>query len=794
MTAVTSRVKPSKKTPDHSDHPMFRMSGLSFWIGLVIVVLALMSGFATYVILTGLTSIVPTNDVVFLVLFINALAVTAMLGVIVWQMWGLWRAWLRKAAGSRLHVRIVALFSVIAVVPAIILAVFATISFSSALDSWFSGRTRSIVQNSLGVATAYVHEHGQVIRTDAVNMAKDLDTTLKGDLTRLQTVLLGAALLRDLDIAYVINGKGKVLATGAEEPRIPYAPPGPDLIAQTNAGQVAMLLPGALPRVAAMAKLRSFPDTYLLIARLVNPKVIQHLQRTQEGVAEYRALDERRASVKFAYGLIYVAIALTLLLAAIWIGFWFAGRLVAPVRRLMRAAQRVSEGDLNVQVAVKRGEGDLRVLSNTFNHMTAQLRSQHQDLLSTNEQLTERRRFIEAVLSGVSAGVIGLDTQGRVTLVNPTAERLLDRSETTLKGELLVNAMPELAHLLEGLADAPASTRLQDQIDIIIDGSERHFAVQLTRERAGDEDYGAVVTVDDITELVGAQRTAAWADVARRIAHEIKNPLTPIQLAAERLKRKYSDVITKDRDIFDKCTDTIIRQVGDVARMVDEFSSFARMPEPQMQAEDMHDVIRDPVFLFQMSQSDIDFDVELPPKGTRVVCDRRLLSQALTNLVKNASEAIQAISERPDVDPAYRGRIAVTTSIHDGKVIITVTDNGCGLPKQNRGRLMEPYVTTRTKGTGLGLAIVKKIIEQHAGTLSLEDAPEEHAGQRGALLTIVMPVAHETTTTRDTEKTKSTIPTQPNDTEAATLRASERRHVEAIATAPAGRIMTTSRE
>ena len=292
MTVITSKIIPGKKSGNHSELPTFRTSGLSFWIGLVIVVLALISGFATYVILTGLTSIVPTNDVVFLVLFINALAVTAMLGVIVWQMWGLWRAWLHQTAGSRLHVRIVALFSVIAVVPAIILAVFATISFSSALDSWFSGRTRSIVQNSLGVATAYVHEHGQVIRTDAVNMAKDLDTTLQGDQTRLQMVLLGAALLRDLDIAYVIDGKGKVLATGAEEPRIPYAPPGRDLIAQTNAGQVAMLLPGQLPRVAAMAKLRSFPDAYLFIARLVNPKVIQHLQRTQEGVAEYRALDE----------------------------------------------------------------------------------------------------------------------------------------------------------------------------------------------------------------------------------------------------------------------------------------------------------------------------------------------------------------------------------------------------------------------------------------------------------------------------------------------------------------------
>ena len=795
MTISPARPRADKDPTAPTELPKFKTTGPSFWIGSVIVVLALISGFATYVILTGLTSIVPTNEVVFLVLFINALAVIGMLGVITWQMWGLWRAWRRQAAGSRLHVRIVALFSVIAVVPAIILAVFATISFSSALDSWFSGRTRSIVQNSLGVATAYVQEHGQVIRTDVVNMAKDLDTTLQGDLVRLHTVLLGAALLRDLDIAYVIDGKGKVLATGAEEPRIPYAPPGQDLIAQANAGQVAMLLPATLPRVAAMTKLKSFPDAYLFIARLVNPRVIKHLQRTQEGVAEYRALDERRASVKFAYGLIYVAIALTLLLAAIWIGFWFAGRLVAPVRRLMGAAHRVSEGDLDVQVPVNRGEGDLRMLSNTFNHMTAQLRSQHRDLLSTNEQLTERRRFIEAVLSGVSAGVIGLDTGGRVTLVNPTAERLLARSEKDLEGERLASAIPEMTHLLDGLEEAQAGAHLQDQIDILIDGEERHFAVQLTRERAGDEDYGSVVTFDDITELVGAQRTAAWADVARRIAHEIKNPLTPIQLSAERLKRKYADVIETDRDVFDKCTDTIIRQVGDVARMVDEFSSFARMPKPELKVEDVRDVVRDPIFLFQMSRPDIDFDIVLPPKGTRVVCDRRLLSQGLTNLVKNASEAIQAVTDSPDAPADYRGRIAVKTSVQDDQVTITVEDNGCGLPKQNRGRLMEPYVTTRAKGTGLGLAIVKKIIEQHSGTLTLEDAQEEHAGQRGALLRIVMPVATDAGVAAidhalDGDETTN----NQDDPEAARTQKPERRSVEALAVAPAGRATTRSRE
>ncbi|MEZ5907304.1 MAG: PAS domain-containing sensor histidine kinase [Hyphomicrobiaceae bacterium] len=720
----------------------FGTDGRGFWIGLVIVGLSLVSGLATYLILTGLTSIVPTGEVVFLVLLVNAILVVATILVILWQVWGLWQSWKRKAAGSRLHVRVVALFTVIAVFPAILLAVFATISFSRTLDTYFSARTRAIVQNSLDVATAYVHEHGRVIRNDALNMARDIDGAppeVRDDPKNLKAMLVGGSLLRELVFSYLIDGQGRILTVGVENPRIAYAPPAQQDMRQAAKGQVALLVPGSIPRVAAITKLESRPDTFLYIARVVDRKVIRHLQRTQAGVAEYHALDRRRAGVKFAYGLIYVAIALTLMLAAIWIGFWFAGRLVDPVRRLIGAAQQVSEGDLDVRVPVKRGEGDLRQLSVTFNHMTGQIKSQRDDLVRTNAQLTERRRFIEAVLSGVSAGVIGLDTSGRITLVNRSAETLLNLQGETLVGQTLEEALPDFARALGPAEEQGRRTPGLAEINSYVGDTERTFAVRMTREQVGDEDHGSVMTFDDVTDLVAAQRTAAWADVARRIAHEIKNPLTPIQLSAERLKRKYSRVVIEDREIFDKCTDTIIRQVSDVSRMVDEFSSFARMPKPEMKTEDLREVVREPVFLFVMSHPEIKFDTTMPETPVHVSCDRRLISQAITNLIKNACEAVQAVAESRTAPEGYKGHIETRITIDGEQAMIEIIDNGCGLPRQNRGRLLEPYVTTRAKGTGLGLAIVNKVIEQHGGTLGLDDANRDGTAG-GALMRIRLPL------------------------------------------------------
>jgi two-component system, NtrC family, nitrogen regulation sensor histidine kinase NtrY len=713
---------------------------LPFTLGLITVVLSLCSGLATYLILTGLTPIVPTHLVVVGVLLINLVLVLAMIIIIAWQVTGLWLARHRQAAGAQLHVRIVSLFSVIAVVPAILLAIFASISLDRGLDHWFSVRTKSIIQNSIDVATAYLQEHGQVIRADTVAMARDIDEAVelvKSQPQGFGNFLNAQAAIRALPMAYLIDGEGKVLATAASLPEFPYKAPPKEAMELAKKGQVIVIAPGQTSLVGAIKSLQNFSDTYLYVIRPVNARVLQQLRTTRANVAEYQLLEQRRAGVQVAFGLMYVAIALTLLLSAIWIGMWFANRLVAPIRQLMGAAQQISEGNLAVNVDVHPADGDLAVLGSTFNTMTSELKSQRDELVGANLKLDERRRFMEAVLSGVTAGVVGVDADGIVTLVNRSAETLLHMKEADLTGQPLAKIVPEFGPVLKR-ARKQGRRLVTDQITQRRRGSERNFAVRVTTEGQDHEAQGFVVTFDDMTELVGAQRSTAWADVARRIAHEIKNPLTPIQLSAERIRRKYGNSITKDREVFDQCTDTIIRQVSDIGRMVDEFSAFARMPKPVMERHDVRDIVREAVFLFQVSRPEA-FELDLPDKPVVALSDRRLLAQAVTNLVKNASEAIDSAVEA-DPTRAGKGRIVAKVRSKGDHVQITVIDNGCGLPKEDRHRLVEPYMTTRAKGTGLGLAIVQRITEQHGGTLTLADAPKRNGKIEGASVRIDLPM------------------------------------------------------
>jgi two-component system nitrogen regulation sensor histidine kinase NtrY len=468
----------------------------------------------------------------------------------------------------------------------------------------------------------------------------------------------------------------------------------------------------------------------------VDTRIVRYLADAQEARAEYEIAQLRRAGVQLAFGLMYAGIAFILLLSAIWFGIAFANRMVAPIRRLIGAANQVSRGNLYVQVPVKPSEGDLAQLGQTFNAMTTGLRSQRDELLTMNAQIDERRRFTEAVLSGVTAGVIGIDSHGRVTLANRSAVAILAADETAMVGRKLAEAVPELAPLLDEAIDT--GRLVTGEVAVQRRGRDRNLSVRVTGERTEAKEHGYVVTIDDITDLVTAQRSSAWADVARRIAHEIKNPLTPIQLSAERLKRKYGRLIVQDREVFDQCTETIIRQVGDIGRMVDEFSSFARMPKAQLAREDLAETVKQVVFLQRVGNPDIEIVAETPSGPVSADFDRRLLSQALTNIVKNACEAVGAV---PGIEPG-QGRIAVTLSADDDDVAVEVVDNGIGLPAENRHRLLEPYMTTREKGTGLGLAIVRKIMEDHGGGIELLDAPAEAANRRGALVRLSFPRHH----------------------------------------------------
>jgi two-component system nitrogen regulation sensor histidine kinase NtrY len=704
-------------------------------LGSITVTVALLSATVTFAVLAGLTPIAPTHQVVVSVLAVDALASLLLIGVIGREIWNIMQARRRGRAGARLHVRIIGLFSVVAAVPAVLVAIVASITLDRGLAPWFSTRIQSVIENSLTVAQVYFNEHGQMLRSELTAMSFDVTRAkplFDSDRERFRQFLTGQARVRGMPLTLMVHSDLSVVEKADIEGVGDIGPPSASgalaSVGETEP-QVALFL--ETKSIAAVVKLRGYDDTYLYVARPLDPRVIAQLQATQESVAEFANLEQRRVGVQIAFALMYTVIALIVLLSAVWIGLNFANRLVAPIRRLIDAANLVSKGNLYVQVPVRRGEGDLSHLGETFNTMTQELRTQRDDLMRARDVIDSRRRFTEAVLAGASAGVIGVDAEGEISILNRSAERLIAQTEADLVGHNLVEVMPELEPLFTE-ARTGVHRLVQGQITISREMRERNLSVRVTTEQSADHHAGYVVTLDDITDLVTAQRTSAWADIARRIAHEIKNPLTPIQLSAERLKRKYSKVIVEDKAIFEQCTDTIVRQVDDIKRMVDEFSRFARMPKPVITSEDVADTARQVVFLQRVGSPDIDIEIETEEEHMPAKFDRRLISQGLTNIVKNATEAIAAVPP----EELGRGKITVSVKRDGGDVVIDVIDNGTGLPKENRNRLLEPYVTTREKGTGLGLAIVGRILEEHGGRMELFDAPEVASGGRGAWVSL----------------------------------------------------------
>ncbi|MGQ3674714.1 ATP-binding protein [Xanthobacter sp. TB0139] len=687
----------------------------------VIMVLSLASAVATFLILMGLTSIVPTPEVVIISLTACGVAGLVLLIVIAFELWRMLRARMRGRAGARLLVRIVGLFAIVAVVPALVVAIVASLTLDRSLDRWFSSRTQAIVVTAGSVAQAYVREHALSIRGDVLAMANDmsrLKALYKSDPEKFREILTAQAALRNVPGAQIIRRDRSVVERANLRTEREYLVPINIAINEATEEQPIIYLPSDADFVSAVVPLKEFDDLFLYVARPIDPRVIGYLKITSDTLRDFQALEERRFNVQLAFAIMYALITLIVLLSAMWVAINFSRWLVAPIRRLMWAADRVAAGNLDVQVPVNRAEGDLASLGATFNNMTAELKTQRNDIVRARDQIDSRRRFTEAVLAGVGAGVIGLDADERVTIANRSAERLLGLSEVEALGRKLAEVAPETAAILAE-AESAGERIVQGHITVQRNGRERILAVRVTTEQSAEGDHGWVVTMDDITALVNAQRTAAWADVARRIAHEIKNPLTPIQLSAERLKRKYGRHIERDRDVFDQCTDTIIRQVGDIGRMVDEFSSFARMPKPVVDSQDMAETLRQTVFLMRVGNPSVEFDMELP-QAMPARFDRRLVSQALTNLLKNACEAIEAVPEAE----RGQGRIRIKAEQVGENLIIDIIDNGMGLPQDKRSRLLEPYVTTREKGTGLGLAIVGKIMEEHGGSIQLNDSPD----------------------------------------------------------------------
>jgi len=709
-----------------------RPSRLALGVG----ILAAASGAITYAILSGFTPWTPNRLGLIVLLLVNLTLGLSLGALIAWRLVRLWAERKSGRAGARLHVRLVAWFGTIAVVPAILIAIFAAVTLNLGLEAWFSGRVKDALGSAVNVAQHYVKEHERGIIGDAYDIANNIqhDQTLFDADKHVKPAQFFSKLNsltkdRGLQASYIVDGHGKIIASTKQQFLKDPKPPSASDISQARNGSIVVDAAPEGGTVTALIQMQALNDAYLLVVRLVDPQVFGYYRRTVDAVSEYNRLDQNRLEVQLVFAALYAVVSLVTLLGAVWSGIWAANRLVHPISNLIEAAERVSEGDLTAQVKVSRDDDEIGTLGHAFNRMTQQLGAQRGDLIAANRLNEERRRFTETVLSGVSAGVIGLDRDGKITIVNRAAARLLNATPEELEGQHYAESVPELGGLIRRALSEPVG-RAGGEVAIKRAGTPRALSVQVSSEKGNP--HGFVVTFDDITDLVGAQRTAAWADVARRIAHEIKNPLTPIQLSAERLKRKYMGEISTDPDIFRQCIDTIVRQVGDIGRMVDEFSSFARMPAPVMKRENAAELLQQAVFLQRVAHPEITFAVDGPKEAIYFEGDGRLVSQALTNVLKNAGEGIAARHAKGDEVP---GRIAVALQPNSTSFAFKVSDNGIGLPAEHRHRLTEPYVTTRAKGTGLGLAIVRKIMEDHGGEIALADIE----GGEGAEVTLTFP-------------------------------------------------------
>lgn len=670
----------------------------------------------TYLVISGNTGSqrLLTPPLVALLLVANLVPLVALI-VLVGR-----RIAMRRAARSplggraRLHVRLVAIFSILASVPTIFVSIVASLLFQYGVEFWYSDRARSMLENASAIAQGSFEDLGQRVGANTEAMAIDLAlrlTEVPIDSQEFINTLLVQTTQRELSEAAIVrqaeSGELQTLAILNPYERLIEEQVSARAINELKAGKKSVVVEDAGGRIRALTRFPNNPGTYLYAARVVDPALLERKARAESVVRDYTSLTERSRSLQLQFNIALLVLSLLIVGLAVWVALEIADRLIRPVGDLVKAARDVAEGDLGTRVPTRKSDDELGILGTAFNRMTDRLQEQTNALVTANAESESRRALIEAVMSGVTAGVVSIDADQRIRVINSSAMVLLNPGEAPV-GRLLGDVAPELEGLLDGEAR-------EDIVQLASGGEARTLAVKVTRDEGGQ-----VLTFDDITQQLLDQRRAAWSDVARRIAHEIKNPLTPIQLAAERLQRRYGKQVDAEDGTFAKLTDTIVRQVGDLRRMVDEFSSFARMPKPVFREESLLDIARQTMFLHEVAKPEIRFTMTHPDPVPALVCDRRQLGQALTNLVKNATEAVEAVETRKDGE---RGEVAMTIRAGEpGQLLIDVDDNGIGLPAE-RERIVEPYMTTRSRGTGLGLAIVKKIVEEHFGTMTFADRP-----------------------------------------------------------------------
>jgi two-component system nitrogen regulation sensor histidine kinase NtrY len=706
---------------------LFLAKGLRFSDVIVGTVTAFL-GISILVTLGAVVNFSPLNSNlnVLIVLLILDVTLAFLLGIILSR--GFIRKWIAKKyglSGSRLHLKMVVSFGLVAIIPALLVVSFLGLFLNFGMETWFGDRVRAAVNASSVVAQSYLKEHQKNIKGIALAMANDLNRVapqFDQNPQLFANVVSSLSTFRNLSEAVVVDSSGRTLARSQLSFSLGFNFSSDDLlrgVLGSRAGEVFVIRNGNENTVRAGVKLESFFDAYLLVGKFVDAQVLQHISETTGAANQYAKLQKNKDNLQTKFLFVFSLFAFFLVLIAIWLGWSIASTISTPIGLLIDAADKVREGDLTARVDFddKNSADEVNKLSKSFNRMTEQIYTQQQGLIGANRQLDERRRFTEVVLSGVSAGVIGLDKNGKIYLTNRSASDLLSTDLEQHAGKLLGSCIPEMMQLVSQVM-ADTDRNKQGEIKIERDGLEKTLVVSIAVEKIKGKIMGYVVTFDDVSELLFAQRRAAWADVAQRVAHEIKNPLTPIQLSAERLKRKYKDEIKSDPATFLMCIDTIVRQVDGIGRMVDEFSSFARMPQTKFEELNFTDLCKQNMFLERNRFPNIKYEMNNEIVPVMLSCDRQQISRSLINIMKNAAESI---SEGMDLVEGYTGKIELTLSDHKNKISLVITDNGGGFPKNIIDRITEPYVTTRPHGTGLGLAIAAKIMEDNNGELILRN-------------------------------------------------------------------------
>ncbi|MDQ7018829.1 MAG: PAS domain-containing sensor histidine kinase [Robiginitomaculum sp.] len=710
---------------------------------IAIVITALGAFFA----LSGAGRFGPGSSFLVAVLVGNLLLILGLAGYVILRLGRLWVMRSHDEAAPRLHLRFAGMFSMAAVFPAIIVAIFFAVVYTRGIEYWFSDRVATLTNNIVSVARATLQAQADEVYSEIPPMANDLSQPeavknfIDGPII-FTDYLRFQAERRFFQAAYILHGNGTVLRRVEAKDAPPFLVPSAEAFAAAGSGRVNLQFDSDQNLIRGLIKLSGYEDAYLYVVRFATGRSLSTLAEASQALDAFQEAENRRGRLAGSFALIYLETALLVLIGAIWVGLAAATRIVLPIGKLAQAAQRVRDGDLMARVGVGNENDEVAELSRDFNEMTSQLQSQRQELISAHQESESRRLFIETVLSGVSAGVLDLDAQGRIGFANPSALALLGCEEDDLKGKKLQKCIPEFTHLLSKAKKSP-DRKAEGQVELSGKDGGIHLNTKVAPSGRGKR-HGYVITFDDMSRAIAAQRSAAWREVARRIAHEIKNPLTPIQLSAERLRRKYRTELKTDGDVFDKCIKTIVRQVSDIGRMVDEFSSFARMPVPKSAAIDLAQLVRDAVFAQHVAFPDIRFNTEIPNGKILGWGDERLASQAVGNILKNAAEAILGAGQS--------GEINVTITQSDHGQVVKVIDNGPGWPSRGRERLLEPYMTTRAKGTGLGLAIVNRIMEDHDGDLRLLDRED---GLTGAVVALRFPLPpEEKTKTANAKKTE----------------------------------------